>query len=107
MLLEFSLVNTGDYNITFNSNSTFTTVAWFTELGTSTEVPEGQYKWTLVITDEVGHSITEEYTYTIRYNRPSLIDQIIDIGTTFLLALAVFGILGVVVAYVYERIRYE
>ena len=106
--ISFSNVNFANddkYNIDITTASS-TTIYWETSLG-SKEVPEGVYKWSITIFDNVGHESTKEITYTITYDRPSLIDQIISLGTTLALSLGVFGALGIGVAYIYERIRYE
>ncbi|MFW9927859.1 MAG: hypothetical protein ACFFD1_00540 [Candidatus Thorarchaeota archaeon] len=101
------LDNTDKYQISFNHNSTQAHIIWNTTLGTNSEVPEGFYKWTVVVYDGVNHASTLEITYQIRYQRPSLLDQLISLGTTLVLSLAVFGTVGIIVAFIYEKVRYE
>ncbi|MHA1984552.1 MAG: hypothetical protein ACW967_09375, partial [Candidatus Hodarchaeales archaeon] len=96
-----------DFEINVVSNLTVTTINWITEYNTATAVPEGQYKWTLVILDNVGHETTLEFIYILEYEKPSLIDTLINVGTTLLLSIGVFGGLAVIIAYAYEKIRYE
>jgi hypothetical protein len=104
---SFVEVSYEDYNISLDSNLARTTINWITEYATDTEVLEGQYKWTLIVTDNVGHESTLEFVYTIEYIKPTLIDTLISVGTTLLLSIGVFGGLAVIVAYAYEKIRYE
>ena len=100
------IVGTGNLTIFWHSSSNDSRLIALSGQGGTGSFNIG-IRWSINLKDNAGHTTLIQYDYIYQVYVPTILDFIVSIVTTAIIAVAIFGAVGIVLAVIYERIRFE